>query len=58
MVDTPDSKLIQKIKKENPDLPFEDILKIAKSQKSNNKKPNSKGIDKPVTNGGQILSPI
>ena len=27
MVDTPDSKLIQKIKKENPDLPFEDILK-------------------------------
>ena len=45
MVDAPDSKLIQKIKKENPDLLFEDILKIAKSQKSNNKKPNSKGID-------------
>ena len=38
MAVVPDAKLIQQIKKENPDLPFEDILKIAKSQKTKSKK--------------------
>ena len=38
MAVVPDTKLIQQIKKENPDLPFEDILKIAKSQKTKSEK--------------------
>ena len=38
MAVVPDAKLIQQIKKENPDLPFEDILKIAKSQKTKSEK--------------------
>ena len=38
MAVVPDAQLIQQIKKENPDLPFEDILKIAKSQKTKSEK--------------------
>ena len=38
MAVVPDTKLIQQIKKENPDLSFEDILKIAKSQKTKSEK--------------------
>ena len=55
MSDAPDSKLIQKIKKENPDLLFEDILKIAKSQKTKSEK-EDKGEPDRNTETSQILT--
>ena len=55
MAVVPDTKLIQQIKKENPDLPFEDILKIAKSQKTKSEK-EDKGEPDRNTETSQILT--